>query len=155
MRANTPSITLTWPAESKVAGFSIARKLRTDPAWTPLASLPGSATTRTDASVCAGVTYEYQIQRPITAPYPEYPYLTETLSGWGYLCTGINVPVVDRRGTVILVADDTMSGPLTNERRGCATTWWATAGRSSATTSRAAACCRTRTTPISRRASGM
>ena len=125
-----PSITLSWPLESRATGYQISRKLRTDTTWggapgigtdwtIPLATLPGTATSWTDNTVSIGVKYEYQILRTSTFPAIKggtpWPREVDGLNSWGYICAGINVAAVDHRGTLILIVDDTMAKPLSME----------------------------------------
>ena len=138
--ADPPSITLTWPAEPRATGFEIQRKRRTDPTWggaippainsppeayagwrRPIAKLPGSATSWTDASVVPGVIYEYEVLQTTTiplegqAPANQWPTPVTGRNLWGYIAAGIEVPAPDHRGTVVLVVDETMAGPLEGE----------------------------------------
>ena len=52
-----------------------------------------------------GTTYEYQIVKASTVGY----------TGYGYIYAGINAPLVDSRGKVILVVDNSFSSSLSNE----------------------------------------
>ena len=98
-------IILSWPAYTVTSQYQVFRKLKTAQSWgTAIASLPGSATSYTDATVTAGVSYEYRIQRTIS--------LTNF---YGYINTGINVPAIEYRGRLILIVDSTFSSSLTSE----------------------------------------
>ncbi len=50
-----------------------------------------------------GTAYEYQVRR------------AANVAGYGYLATGIAIPLVEDRGKVILVVDATMAAPLATE----------------------------------------
>jgi hypothetical protein len=67
-----------------------------------MATLPGSATSWTDTSVAAGTAYEYRIVKAAGG-----------YTGYGYIETGVNVPLVDQRGKVVLIVDSTMAAPTT------------------------------------------
>src|SRR5204863_824669 len=60
---------------------------------TPIATLSGSASNYTDTAVSIGTDYEYQIVKAATLGY----------TGYGYIYSGINVPPIEQRGTVVLV----------------------------------------------------
>jgi hypothetical protein len=79
--------------------------------------------------VTVGTIYEYQVNRLSTISGTQVLGMTPsahglshaeivpttTLSSLGYVCGGINIPAIDHRGTVILVVDNTMAIPLSNE----------------------------------------
>ena len=71
-------------------------------AWVPVPGGLGVADTSwTDTTVVPGVIYEYKVVRN---GYSE-----------GFVCAGIDLPLTENRGTVILLVDDTMAGPLAAE----------------------------------------
>jgi hypothetical protein len=79
--------------------------LKSSTTWgTNLATLPGDATTFTDTTVIVGSSYEYRVLRTAAA-----------FSGYGYINSGIEVPVVESRGNLILVVDQTFAVSLKNE----------------------------------------
>src|SRR5436190_1208074 len=92
----TPSrITLSWEIDPYGANtYTIYRKAKSDTDWgTPIATLSGSASNYTDTAVSIGTDYEYQIVKAATLGY----------TGYGYIYSGINVPPIEQRGTVVLV----------------------------------------------------
>jgi uncharacterized repeat protein (TIGR01451 family) len=100
----TAKITLAWPSNSQATGYTIYRKLFTDTVWgSSIATLAGTATSYADTSVSVGNTYEYQVARQ------------GGVGGFGYLATGIEVPLVESRGKVILLVDSSFSAPLSAE----------------------------------------
>jgi hypothetical protein len=116
--------------ETRAIGYEISRKLRADTSWgTVIAQLPGTATSWTDTTVSIGTKYEYQIKRPSTIigttfirVLPSAHGISHSeaeeggkLTSFGYVCAGINIPVVDQRGTVILIVDNTMADALSKE----------------------------------------
>lgn len=95
VQVSPPQISLSWETDPYGANsYTVFRKAKEDASWgSPIASLPGSATTYTDTSVSAGSAYEYQVVKAGTLGY----------TGYGYIFSGINVPPTEGRGTVLLV----------------------------------------------------
>lgn len=114
-----PAIRLQWPLESKATGYEIWRKLRAEKTWTPVGTAAGNATAWTDTQVVVGQPYEYQVRRTSTimayADVMTTPRVPRALTSDGYISSGINVPLPDHRGTVILVVDKTIAGPCSAE----------------------------------------
>lgn len=104
VQAQPPSILLTWPAATDATEFRIARKRLDADSWGADVTLPGNATQYADTSVAAGVAYEYsvfKIASDYTAP--------------GFICAGIDAPLVDDRGSMLLVVDETHAAALAAE----------------------------------------
>ncbi len=80
------------------------RKAPEATSWGTGTTLPGTATNYLDNNVVAGTAYEYQVVKA-----------TSQYTGYGYIYTGINVPMTDSRGKLLLVVDSTYSAALTNE----------------------------------------
>lgn len=101
-----PRIQLTWPPDQRVQPnhYTIYRKAPAALAWSKQATLPGTATNYADRSVKPGAAYEYQIIKS-----------TSQYTGYGYLTAGIEAPLTDARGTLLLVLDHTCAAPLSNE----------------------------------------
>ena len=105
VQPGTPSITLQWVPISSTSSFTIYRKLKTATSWgTAVATPSASATSWTDNGITVGTNYEYRVVR-----------VSAGVTGNGYISTGINVPSVDQRGKLILLVDNTLAGPLSNE----------------------------------------
>lgn len=102
---NPPTIRLSWPAHSAATGYAVSRKLLGAASWGTVTNLPGGATGWSDGSVSVGTRYEYKISRTTSLG----------VTGYGYVCAGIRIPAVDRRGTVILMVDSSMAGPLASQ----------------------------------------
>jgi len=102
------SITLHWPKDSSaVTGFTIYRKLKTDPTFkTLIKTLTATDTTYTDNSVTAGTYYEYEIIKTVKA---------SGYYGFGYIASGIEVPATEARGKLILLYDKTFVPTLSAE----------------------------------------
>jgi hypothetical protein len=103
----TPAqIQLSWPQDQYTlpTSYTIYRKALTDMGWGSGVQLPGTATTYLDSNVVEGTGYEYQVVKT-----------TSQYSGYGYVYAGINLPLVENRGKLLLVVDTTHAADLANE----------------------------------------
>src|SRR5512141_1774903 len=99
-----PQIALSWGSYSGATQYLVYRKTWTATTWgAAIATLPGSATGFNDTNVTAGASYEYQVTRQAN------------VFGYGYIASGISLPLVEDRGTVILVVDSTYASDLATE----------------------------------------
>lgn len=100
VQTNPPAITLTWvPDPYGVDSYEVWRKLKHETTWSHRKTLPGSALSYNDQTVSSGVVYEYKVTKQAALGY----------TGYGYIASGIQVPMLDHRGKVILiVAADTV-----------------------------------------------
>ena len=106
VRSSPPQITLSWPQDPYgVDSYTVYRKSRDASVWGRVAVLAGSATTYVDNNVAAGSSYEYQLVKDARLSY----------TGYGYIYAGIEAPLVDYRGKVILVVDSSHATALANE----------------------------------------
>lgn len=103
VQASPARITLKWLAHSNTTGFQVWRKPKGGATWgSAVASLGGTALEWTDNNVEVGVSYEYKVLRT-----------TANLgNGFGYVNTGIQVPMVEDRGTMVLVVDNSFTTSL-------------------------------------------
>ncbi len=101
-----PTIILKWLPHSNTTGFQVFRKLKGGTSWgSAIASLGSTSLEFTDYSVQLGVSYEYRVVRS-----------TSNLgSGHGYVNVGVQIPMVENRGTMILVVDDLFSISLATQ----------------------------------------
>jgi hypothetical protein len=97
-------ITLNWPLDPDAGTYSISRKAPEEANWVRLSSLDASATNFSDTSVNVGTVYEYQIIKT-----------NSQYTGYQYLLSGIEAPLVDQRGKVILIVDNTYAADLASE----------------------------------------
>lgn len=99
-------INLSWPQDQYMLpnSYTIYRKALGDSSWGTGVTLSGTTTSYTDSSVQVGQAYEYQIVKT-TAQY----------TGYGYIYAGINVPMTDNRGKLLLLVDNTYTSSLSNE----------------------------------------
>lgn len=108
---SVPYITLNWTLRqnSFISGQSVYRRLKGDTTWGSATVLTTTATTWADTTALPNVEYEYKFQRTWTGTG------APSVTGYGYLNAGVQVPVVEARGIVLLVIDDTMVAPLATE----------------------------------------
>ncbi len=103
VQVTPPRITLQWLPGSNVTGYQIWRKLKGGTNWgSPVANLGAGALSWADNSVSLGVSYEYKIVRSSS----------NLGSGYGYVNAGIELPMVEARGKLILLVDNTFSASL-------------------------------------------
>jgi hypothetical protein len=103
-----PRITLHWVQdEIPATGYTVWRKAPGDATWSGNGiSLSGDATSFTDENVSGGSVYEYQIRKS-----------SSLYSAYGYVTVPINAPLVESRGKLVLVVDNSVAGALGNELR--------------------------------------
>jgi len=112
-----PKITLTWKADPNdniyssgyYPGYTIYRRSLSDPDWTLLGP-GGNGLDRVyvDSSVSVGTPYEYKIVK-------QFSYAQINYTGYGYIRAGIKVPMVESRGTVLLLVDNAIASGLAPE----------------------------------------
>lgn len=106
VRKSPPQIELKWPADPKATGYAVFRKSPSSTSWgDERASVDPKENRYLDTDVEVGVAYEYKIAKAAKAGDKEF-------KGTGYLLAGIERPLVDRRGKVILVVDASQAGAL-------------------------------------------
>jgi len=106
VQANPPKIVLSWPQDTigVPVSYTVFRKAPGAMKWGPGATLPGTSTTYVDNHVVVGTGYEYQIIKT-----------AHQYTGYGYVYAGINVPLTEDRGKLLLVVDSTYAANLANE----------------------------------------
>lgn len=106
IEASPARITLNWSQDTtgEPTSYTVFRKTPEATTWGEGVTLAGSALGYTDTNVTVGKAYEYRIVKVM----PRY-------TGYGYIQTGIQVPLVDRRGGILLVVDNTFSETLAPE----------------------------------------
>src|SRR5579872_6380488 len=100
VQTSPPQITLSWPQDTATTPieYIVYRKPLQATSWGTGNVLPGSTTTYVDTNVAVGSTYEYQIVK------------TNSLYvGYGYIYAGINAPLTEDRGKLVLLVDDSWS----------------------------------------------
>lgn len=99
VQKSPPRIELRWPADLKATGYAVFRKAPADAAWVEAGpALDAKETHYVDATVQVGTAYEYKVLKAGTAG-------DKTFRGSGYILAGVEVPLRDSRGKVVLVVD--------------------------------------------------
>ncbi len=103
VQTSPPQIVLSWqPDPYGVNSYLIYRKAKTDGSWGAGTTLPGSTTSFVDNNVAIGTTYEYQIVK----------YAKPGYTGYGYIYSGINAPLADTRGKLVLIVESNATQTL-------------------------------------------
>ncbi len=109
VQAAPPTVTLNWVGNGTTNNYAIAKKLKTASTWSNIATgLSGTTTSYVDNNVTVGTNYEYRIIRSGTTGTVNY-------QGFGYINAGIEIPVVENRGRLILLVANTMTSSLATE----------------------------------------
>ncbi|HWH72352.1 MAG TPA: fibronectin type III domain-containing protein, partial [Candidatus Sulfotelmatobacter sp.] len=105
-QAAPAQITLSWPQDTYMLpnSYTIYKKAPGDTNWGSAVALPATTTAWTDTNVTVGTPYEYEVVKS-----------TSLYTGYGYVYAGIQVPMTDQRGKMLLVVDNTCAAQLTNE----------------------------------------
>src|SRR3569623_1134952 len=103
VQTSPAQITLNWLADANATGYTISR--RQGNSWALVATLGGSANSWADTSVQVGTPYEYRLQKTTSVGYP----------GGGYVYAGINAPLKESRGKLVLIVDNTYASALDAE----------------------------------------
>jgi len=105
-QVSPPAIHLSWVQDDLAipASYVVSRKAPSANSWTQLITLSGTVTSWTDSSVSVGTPYEYQVFKQASG-----------YTGYGYVYAGINVPLTESRGKVLLVVDNSFSASLAPE----------------------------------------
>jgi len=105
VQVSPPTVTLNWVGNATTTSYNVERKLKTGTAWTAIAgALSGTTVSFVDNSVAVGTNYEYKVTRT-----------GSNYNGYGYINTGIQVPVTENRGKLILAIANTFSTTLATE----------------------------------------
>lgn len=109
VQVSPPTVTLNWLPNVGSTNYAIYRKPKNSSTWTNLSiTNPGTMTQYVDNTVAVGTHYEYRVTRTAVTGTLTYP-------GYGYINSGIEVPVVEGRGKIILLIANTFSTSLTTE----------------------------------------
>jgi hypothetical protein len=105
-QVSPPQITLNWiPDPLGANSYTIYRKSKNDSSWGSGITLAGSTSSYVDTQVSVEQTYEYQIVKSGVIGY----------TGYGYIYTGINAPLTENRGKLVLIVATNSTGGLVNE----------------------------------------
>src|SRR5688572_6745436 len=105
VKESPPEIALKWRGDAYARNYTINRKARHENQWTKIGVAAGHETWFVDRNVSVGAGYEYQVVKEGTLEY----------TGYGYIYAGIQVPLVEDRGRIILLIEESVLGPLTFE----------------------------------------
>jgi hypothetical protein len=108
VQANPPRIALSWPADPDATGYTLYRKAREAAAWGAGTTLATNATGYVDSNILVGQTYEYRISKSALEGSTSY-------SGAGYIYAGVEAPLIDFRGQVLLLVDRSQTNALAAE----------------------------------------
>lgn len=100
--ATAPCITLNWTNKQPTLPTQIYRRVKGATVWEAPVNLPSGIYTYADMTAQPGVAYEYSMS-------------PQSFSSIGGIVAGHNVPLVESRGKVILLVDQTMVAPLSAE----------------------------------------
>jgi hypothetical protein len=105
VQASPPQITLCWSADAAAPNsYTIYRRVPGDSSWGRGLTLSGLQTSFVDRNVTLGISYEYQIVKK-TAAY----------TGYGYIASGIHETLVENRGKLLLIVENTHAADLAQE----------------------------------------
>ncbi len=106
VQVSPPQISLTWPQDDYGSiRYTVYRKAKEATSWGAGNELSGTTTNYTDTNVVVGTTYEYQIVKDAKRGY----------TGYGYIFSGIQAPLVEDRGKLILIVENRHAPALSNE----------------------------------------
>ncbi len=99
VRTAPPRIGLRWTADAKAVEYTVYRRAPSEPTWgTSRARVEAGGTGWDDDDVKAGEAYEYKVLKTAKAG-------DKVFEGTGYLHAGIELPLVEARGKVLLLVD--------------------------------------------------
>ncbi len=107
VQTSPPQITLDWDFQDSVLHYKIYKKTA-EWEWTELDSVGPHIVNYTDNNVQLGDAQEYRVRKVTRID-------TNFYVGNGYILAGAEIPVIEKRGTAILVIEDTHASDLTME----------------------------------------
>ncbi|MDB6125380.1 MAG: hypothetical protein JWQ71_4373 [Pedosphaera sp.] len=110
IQKSPPKITLNWPNPGGITGYTVYRTttIGGNPDGTgnwgsPIANLAGNTTSFIDTNVLLNTSYEYRV------------IAAGVTNGDGYINAGIELPLIENRGKLLLLVDDSFINDLTYE----------------------------------------
>jgi hypothetical protein len=103
-QSGPPLIRLSWPVSENATGYTVLRRIKDEDHWGQPILLPADATEFVDSGVVPGVAYEYHVLRSATG-----------FENHAYIMSGIQLPLVEDRGKVILLVEDGYKTSLATE----------------------------------------
>src|SRR2546422_428520 len=106
VQSSPAQITLAWPQDTTgiPGSYTVYRKAPGGSSWGGGTTLAGSATSYADTGVTVGTAYEYQVVKSASG-----------YTGYGYIVAGIQAPLVESRGKVVLIVENTYAAALATE----------------------------------------
>ncbi len=105
VQVSPPRIALNWVGDTNAVSYALYRKTLRASSWSSLGTLPGTSTSFSDTAVSVGDAYEYKIEKTTGANY----------FGYGYIYAGVNAPLVENRGKIILIVENLYAADLAAE----------------------------------------
>ena len=107
VQADPPQIKLQWP-KAGCQSYVLYRRTFGSKRWSasPAAVLKGDSVFFVDKEVKVGRQYEYRIDK-----------FAEGFVGRSYICSGIDLPLVEQRGAVLLLVESSIAPALEKELR--------------------------------------
>ena len=112
-----PFIKLDWPDDTRRANYVVSRKSVNATTWQFLEVVKGTTTEYTDTNVVVGEIYEYRVARVYSGYYNDINLAINLSShvGFAYITAAIEAPLVDAKGTVLVLVDNTVTTALRTE----------------------------------------
>jgi hypothetical protein len=102
-------VTLHWVPDSLATGYDINRRIYNGPDdFNLLGSLTGADSAFIDNDILVGGRYEYQLIKTFKKAGVEF-------QGYGYLAVGVQAPLIDKMGGIIVLIDSNIARPLAAE----------------------------------------
>jgi len=106
VQVSPPRIALVWPQDDYgTIQYTVYRKAKDATSWGEGTAMSGTTTNYTDTNVVVGTTYEYQVIKDATLGY----------KGYGYIFSGIQAPLTEDRGKLVLIVENRHAMALSNE----------------------------------------
>ena len=102
---NPAWVALSWAADAQATSYTVYRRSPGVVSWGSLTNLGGSASGCVDSNVTLGGVYEYRIDKSASAGGTAF-------TGVGYAYVGIQAPLVDSRGKIVLLVDAVLASSL-------------------------------------------
>src|SRR3954471_14093609 len=106
VQSSPAKITLSWPQDTNgvPSSYTIYRRSPGSTDWGSGTTIAGSSVSYADSGVSTGTAYEYRVVKAASG-----------YTGYGYITSGVEAPLVDSRGKVVLVVDNTVVSSLASE----------------------------------------
>ena len=101
-----PKIIISWEKSNDAVTYYVHRKLKDETTWQMKQYFDDKTTSYVDEDVESGKGYEYYIKKTTN---------DKNNNGYGYIYAGINLPVTEYRGKVLVLVDETLEQVLSFE----------------------------------------